>query len=115
MDNVALYPELIDYIYYHCAHFQTPEEALGVKTYMHDGPGITGRLREIYVRKGWISDENEVKELLRKGFEKFKQDIAIRIFENHKEELDLNLCPKCLKITRTPSAKQCMFCHHDWH
>ncbi len=30
-------------------------------------------------------------------------------------ELQLNFSPKYNKIDRTPSAKQCRFCHHDWH
>ncbi len=24
-------------------------------------------------------------------------------------------CPKCEKVLRTPRAKQCMWCFHDWH
>jgi hypothetical protein len=115
MDNLALYPELIDYIYYYCDHFQTRAEALAVKTFRHDRPGLTGNAREMYKKMEWISDEPEVQKLIGKGFEKFKQDLVIRIFEDHKEELDLNLCPECFKIARTPLAKQCRFCFHKWH
>jgi len=48
-----------------------------------------------------------------KKFEREK--VAIILWEKHKNEIYLNNCPKCGKITRTPKAKQCRFCHHDWH
>ena len=115
MNSVTLYPELIDYIYQYCDQFQTPSEMLAVRTFRHDGPGIKGKVREMYIRKGWISEESDVNKLLNKGFATFKEDLAIRIFNSHTEELNLNLCPKCFKITRTPWAKQCRFCFHDWH
>jgi hypothetical protein len=40
--------------------------------------------------------------------------IALRIYEKHKNEI-INLCPKCQKLARTPKAKQCRHCGHDWH
>jgi len=24
-------------------------------------------------------------------------------------------CPKCARVLRTPRARQCMWCLHDWH
>jgi hypothetical protein len=53
--------------------------------------------------------------MLSYGFEHFKKEVAIRIYKDNKAELELNLCPKCNKIARTPLAKQCRFCKHDWH
>jgi hypothetical protein len=29
--------------------------------------------------------------------------------------LSVNRCPKCRRIVRTPLAKQCLWCGHDWH
>jgi hypothetical protein len=29
--------------------------------------------------------------------------------------LPLNRCPECQRIVRTPLAKQCLWCGHDWH
>jgi hypothetical protein len=115
MDNLTLYPQLIDYIYEYCDEFQTHNERLAVRTFRHDGPDINGDFRAMCVTKGWISDEPEVKKLMAPGFELFKEQVATRIFNQHKDELDLNICPKCFKITRTPWAKQCRFCRHDWH
>jgi hypothetical protein len=115
MDNVMLYPELIDYIYWYCDNFQTPSEKLAVKTFRHDRPGMDESARNMYINVGWISDEADVKKFIEGGFESFKELVAIRIYNQHQNELHLNLCPKCGKIARTPSAKQCRFCLHDWH
>ncbi len=27
----------------------------------------------------------------------------------------VNRCPRCGRIVRTSKARQCMWCHHDWH
>jgi hypothetical protein len=27
----------------------------------------------------------------------------------------VNRCPRCCRIVRTSKARQCMWCHHDWH
>ena len=115
MDNVTLYPELIDYIYWYCDNFQTVSERLAIKTFRLDRPGISESAREMYKSHGWISDETDVKKFIEGGFESFKEQVVMRIYNQHQNELNLNLCPKCFKIARSPSAKQCRFCHHDWH
>jgi len=30
-------------------------------------------------------------------------------------EISINRCPSCSCIVRTPSARQCLWCKHDWH
>jgi uncharacterized C2H2 Zn-finger protein len=27
----------------------------------------------------------------------------------------VNRCPRCGEVAKTPKAKQCRFCKHDWH
>jgi hypothetical protein len=115
MSNLILYPELIDYIFYWCDGFQTAVEHMAVKTFRHDQPGIKESVRNIYKAHGWISDEVDVKKCIDMGCESFKEKVATRIFMQHQHQLNLNLCPLCGKITRTPMAKQCRFCFHDWH
>jgi ribosomal protein L40E len=88
MSNVTLYPELIDYIFDYCTNFMTEDEHKA-RVYQF---GITSQ-----------------------GFQTFKEQVAKRIYSEHKEQLKLNLCPKCYKIARTPQAKQCRFCFYDWH
>jgi len=58
----------------------------------------------------------KVLELLKDGYDEFnKKRVVERIYKEHFDELDLNRCPKCNRIARTPKAKQCRYCKHDWH
>lgn len=59
--------------------------------------------------------DEEVIRLIEGGFVKFKERVTKRIFDEHKDELVLNTCPKCGKIARTKWAQQCRFCFYDWH
>jgi len=29
--------------------------------------------------------------------------------------LQVNRCPECSRVVKTPLAKQCLWCGHDWH
>jgi len=49
------------------------------------------------------------------GFRSLIQDIAQRLLDEHGDEIFLNLCSKCGGLCRTPKAKQCLRCGHDWH
>lgn len=46
---------------------------------------------------------------------KFRKRVVTRIYNENINELDLNRCPKCNGIARTPKARQCRYCKHDWH
>jgi len=92
MTSITIYPELIDYIYQFCDEFKTDDEKLAGKTIL-------------YKSQNMIAD----------GYDSFKKRVAGRIYSQFKNELDLNLCPRCNKIARTPKAKQCRFCFYAWH
>ena len=77
--------------------------------------GIGEKMLAFIISKGWYDDSPEVKEALAGGFEAFRKKVAERIFTEHKTEINLNCCPNCGKIARTPMAKQCRFCLFDWH
>jgi len=115
MTNVTLYPELIDYIYLYCDEFRTADEKLASRSINWNAKDMNEKVRLFILAKNWYSDAENIKEMIKDGFEVFKYKVAARIFEEHKDELKLNLCPKCGKITRTPWAKQCRFCFYNWH
>lgn len=62
-----------------------------------------------------VKENNETKNLIQDGFEQFVINIGKRIKEDTPEEYTLNKCPICNYLTRTPYAKQCRKCGHDWH
>lgn len=116
MPTNELYPALEHYIYHYCSAFKTPLELEAEKTALnmaqtegHD------KMRKAMINRGWISEAPEVLEMLKEGSEVFIKRMVERIWAAHQHELPLNLCPKCNKIAKTPKARQCQFCYHDWH
>jgi hypothetical protein len=113
-----LYPELIKYIFDYSGNFFLQSELIANKhlTGLSKAKyGLNTPMYKIMQEKGFISLDKDVTELTRDGFNAFKIKVATRIYNEHKDKLNLNLCPKCFKIARTPLAKQCRFCFHYWH
>ena len=113
--SVTLYPELVDYIYQFCDDFKTVDEILAGRTLLYSISDINKQLLAVSEDKGWYSNEPHIQAMIADGFMTFKIKGVERIYREHRDELKLNLCPKCFKIARTPSARQCRFCFHDWH
>lgn len=112
--------ELADYIFNYCSEFYNDKERKAVDhhfgqvkkmdRYPDDAPK-----QFLEAKKRFFTDDPKALELLKDGYPNFIMKTAERIYRDHKSELKLNLCPKCNKIARTPQAKQCGFCGHDWH
>ena len=94
----------------------TDDEKLALKYHMYtykteDNP----KMREMMVDKGWISEQTNIKEYLKDGYEEFELSVAKRIMKEAPEKVFLNNCPKCNKLARTPNARQCRHCGNNWH
>jgi hypothetical protein len=63
----------------------------------------------------WLSNDPEVLSLAANGYQAFVERAASRILNEERTRVCLNRCPECGGLARTPSAKQCRFCGHDWH
>lgn len=63
----------------------------------------------------WGTSNPDALELLDGGYDSFKKKVATRILNDLPDEVFINNCPKCGELARTPKAKQCRFCGHDWH
>lgn len=112
----TLYPELKDYIYQYCGQFMTDDERMATKTVMYYNLNtVSESMLSMMREKGWMSDDPKILLMIADGREALKDRIVKRIWEEHRHELPLNLCSVCNKITRTPEARQCRFCFHDWH
>ena len=112
--------ELADYIFNYCYQFYNDKERKAKDH--HFGQFKMGHRPDDDPSEGvkkfrarFLTNDPEALELLRDGYQKFIINTAERIYRDHSAELELNLCPKCHKIARTPQAKQCRFCAHDWH
>ncbi|HEX6180255.1 MAG TPA: hypothetical protein VFZ47_03370 [Chitinophagaceae bacterium] len=71
-------------------------------------------LSEFKMEKIYQFGNEKVNELVKLGKEKMEMAIAERLLKDHGDEL-INNCPKCGRLARTPYAKQCRHCKHDWH
>lgn len=93
----------------------TNDEKLALKYYMYtykteDNP----QMRKVMVDKGWISERTDIKEFLKDGYDEFELNVAKRIIKETPAKIFFNNCPKCNKLARTPYARQCRHCGHNW-
>ncbi|UTW62497.1 hypothetical protein KFE98_21280 [bacterium SCSIO 12741] len=110
--------ETARYIFNYFAHLLSPLEqaarrhaSFELKLEGADRPKEFRRYKEM----GWLTDDAQVLNLLKDGFEAFQVQVAERILVESPESVYLNLCPSCGQLTRTPQARQCRHCGHDWH
>ncbi|HSI65667.1 MAG TPA: hypothetical protein VLE43_21250, partial [Candidatus Saccharimonadia bacterium] len=61
----------------------------------------------------WMHHSPEVEALLADGPESFYRRVVQRLYEEHRA--DLNLCPECGALCRTPKACLCPVCNHTWY
>ena len=115
MNTNELYPELVDYIYDYADKFKTEKEHIAHRMLIYARKGMSASTLNRMKGLGWYDDGEEIKAMVAGGYEVFKRKVVERIYREHRHELNLNCCPKCGKITRTPWAKQCRFCFHQWH
>lgn len=108
-----------EYVTLHCKRFMTEFE---LQCYRIGGRMVKAssfpdeEIRE-KARQWWDQyDESAVKSALENGFDAFKSQLIERLVCDAKAgRIRVNRCPKCKRIARTPLAKQCRWCHYDWH
>jgi hypothetical protein len=61
-----------------------------------------------------ISDDADVLHLTEGGFEGFTERTSARILDESRHLIFFNRCPKCGGLARTPTARQCRYCAHEW-
>jgi hypothetical protein len=61
-----------------------------------------------------MSDDANVLHLAEGGFEGFIQRTSARILDESRHLIFFNRCPKCGGLARTPTARQCRYCAHEW-
>ena len=109
--------ELTRYIWAHCAHLMTDLErragraAIGrEKAAASDNEAMSRMLSQ---RWGLVGDP-DIDSALSAGPEAFRRSVCRRILTERGDEI-INRCPRCQHVVRTPAARQCFWCGHDWH
>jgi actin-like ATPase involved in cell morphogenesis len=116
--------ELTQYVIRYYGYLMTEREKCAYKHLWMTGNITHGRTdataqaeaaRDKTSRREALSEDPKVLALAEDGIAEFVQRTAERIMSAHEKEIYLNLCPSCGRIAKTPRARQCRFCHHDWH
>ena len=116
--------EKAQYVLRYYGHFMTMQERLaqrhlfGTEKATH---GRTDAAAQIEIRNsshqlsGLLSNDPEIAQLASDGIDAFMIRTAQRILDEHSNEIVFNNCPRCGALAKTPKARQCRFCRHDWH
>ena len=112
------------YTFHNYGHLMTPKEQ---RAFRH----LTGTMKATFGRsdraaqeevesgsthfRKFLSHDPEVLLLARNGYDAFVLQTGQRILKDNQGEIFLNYCPRCNALARTPRARQCRFCEHDWH
>jgi hypothetical protein len=94
----------------------TDDEKLALKHHMYtDKTEDRPKLRELMLERGQISEQPQIQELLKNGYDEFELNVAMRIMAETPGKVFFNNCPQCNRLARTPFARQCRHCRHNWH
>ena len=114
--------EKVDYIFKYFGKLMTDHEARAWRHYSaefkltHGGKKDANESkRRLYLKIEWITEDTEIIKLLDNGIDAFRENVVNRILIQSPNKVYFNLCPKCNRLARTPLAKQCRHCGHDWH
>lgn len=115
----AMDTETVKYITNYYLHLFSEPEKLALK-HIHSIIKLSDgndriKKTEIYKKAGWLTDQQSALELIKEGEDIFLINVAKRIMEDYPDKIFLNRCPECNALARTPNAKQCRFCGHNWH
>jgi hypothetical protein len=116
-------PNLAGYVVGYYGHFLSEQEHLALRHLMvtqkatHGGSDQSAQeeAKSSKTLSGLLSQDPTVLELARNGREAFIERAASRILAEHGDKIFLNYCPRCGALAKTPKARQCRFCRHDWH
>jgi hypothetical protein len=114
--------DVVNYLIKYHTSLLTDTERLVLKHLQHNDKLLANedtvsreRMREMYLRMGWLTSDARVLVLLQDGPDTFVQRAAQRIYAENGGETLLNNCPVCNRLARTPQARQCRYCNFDWH
>lgn len=72
-------------------------------------------LARLLLKRWGCPDEEDVNAALREGAEAFERRVWERVLADPAAQRFINRCPQCRRLVRSPTARQCFWCGHDWH
>ena len=112
---------LARYLFRHASHYMTDVElradrsaVVEMKAERNEQRGSTSSARTLREKFGH-GDDPAVAAALADGYEAFRLRVVLRLLSEQEVVAMINRCPACGRIVRTPRARQCLWCGHDWH
>jgi hypothetical protein len=109
--------EMKKYLLEQCREWMLPEEINALRRIglTELGAEVTSKSARVdpKIEKMYGFNDKNTNELVQLGMEKMQLKIAERLLKESGDEI-INNCPKCGQLARTPKAKQCRYCGHDW-
>ena len=105
------------YIWGNCTHLMTDfERRVGRAAAAREkAAALTGEAMKRMLSQRWgLAGDPDVDSALSDGPEAFRTSVCRRILSERGDEF-INRCPRCRRVVRTPAARQCFWCGHDWH
>jgi len=120
---MELNSQLAHYVVRYYAHLMTDVELKAQRHLFATMKSTNGRSDEPAQREAqnnrfhsrMLSAEQDVLSLAKDGYQQFELITAARILRDSIGQVFFNRCLVCGALARTPSAKQCRCCGHDWH
>lgn len=109
--------ELTRYIWNNYEHLMTDLERRVGRAILgrQKAAAVEGEAMKRMLSKRWgLAGDPEVDSALSAGPEPFRRPVARRILLECDDAI-VNRCPQCRRVVRTPRARQCLWCGHDWH
>jgi hypothetical protein len=114
---------LFRYVWGHCRHLMTDLEQRADRAAMARAKLKSAEERglvspsEVHEFLGRMASQEDpaVDAELADGLQAFRQRVVVRLLSDLQCQMMINRCPRCRRIARTPTARQCPWCKHDWH
>ena len=110
--------EIAEYVFNYFSDFMSEKEVIAWRHYCSTVK-LSGKenstMAKALKKRGFLTEDQTALNLLKDGIDNFQLRAAKRILADNKQKIFFNKCPKCEQLARTPQAKQCRHCGHDWH
>ena len=114
----------VNYVFRYFSHLMTEHERLAYRHLVGTIKATRGRSDveaqeeakgSVFYLREMLSDQPSVLALASDGFGTFVCRTGQRILNDQRDQITFNCCPQCGALARTPTARQCRACRHDWH
>ncbi|MCG3180141.1 MAG: hypothetical protein BIFFINMI_02496 [Phycisphaerae bacterium] len=110
--------ELTHYVWCHCWHLMTKNELeVGRAAQILEQAAVAKSegMKKALTKLSRRDEDPLIAAELRNGIDLFRRKVRERVLREHPTEANINRCPKCSRIVRTPKARHCYWCGNDWH